>query len=53
VRALHLKEADFESHCPGCDDVIYPGDEIVLLEDDDEWVHRHCAEREGYDVVEG
>lgn len=52
MKALHLREASFPGRCAGCDDDIEAGDEIVLLEDEDEWVHRQCAEREGYDVEE-
>lgn len=42
--------AGFASRCGMCDGDIEEGDEIVRLEDEDEWVHKHCAEREGYRI---
>lgn len=42
--------AEFGSRCGMCDDDIEEGDEIVRLDDEDEWVHKHCAEREGYRI---
>lgn len=31
------------SRCAVCDEKIEEGDPIVLLEDDEEWVHQECA----------
>lgn len=36
-------EAEFESKCPACGDMIVEGDEIVKNEDGD-WVHLDCED---------
>lgn len=41
---LQTAIARWPSRCAACDERIEEGDEIALLEEDDEWVHRRCAE---------
>jgi len=43
--------AAFDGFCPWCELDIDEGDAIVLMRWEDEWVHRECAEDEGYEVV--
>lgn len=49
---LLVREAEFDSSCSLCDERILAGDTITLLPDDEEWVHAHCAEDEGYTVAD-
>lgn len=46
--ALKVIVAAFPSYCTLGEDDIQEGDEIVCI--DDEWVHKRCAEEEGYEV---
>lgn len=39
--------AEFDGTCPICEEPIFEGDEIVKLDDEDEWAHERCAEEEG------
>lgn len=41
MEPVEVVRAEFESKCAACGSEIYPGDEIVLV--DDEWVHADCA----------
>lgn len=34
-------ESKFKSKCPGCNEIIYPGDEIIQA-GSGRWVHEHC-----------
>lgn len=36
--------AGFDSRCSVCQKPIFEGDEIVYLEDDEEWVHAECED---------
>jgi hypothetical protein len=36
--------ASYESRCGICDETIFAGDQIVVV--DDEWCHADCAEEE-------
>jgi len=38
--------ASYESRCALCDEIIYEGEEVALLQYDDEWVHLKCEEEE-------
>lgn len=37
-------KALFTSICEICHELIHEDDEIVYLEDDEEWVHKKCAD---------
>lgn len=50
MKAVNPIQAAYRSRCDGCDEDIEEGDDIVYLPDDEAWIHRHCAEREGYDI---
>lgn len=43
---VETREAAHDSRCAICDMAISQGEMIALLEDDWEWVHRECAEKE-------
>lgn len=36
------------STCMVCEEIIYEGDEITLIEEENEWVHEQCAIDGGY-----
>lgn len=41
-----IRDAAFPSRCAVCDEPIFEGDLIALLEPDGEWVHEQCADEE-------